>query len=145
MLLYLDEPTSGQAASPSTLVKLLSTLASGGVTVIATIHQPSAAAFFTFDRLLLLHQGAICYQGPVSQGAQPAAFFADAGFACPPLDNPADFLFEVLVDNAETIRAKYAAEGVPEDRVRAVERRFRSSRRQGGAADGSTRPDCARS
>ena len=37
---------------------LLSTLSRDGVTVIATIHQPSAAAFYTFDRLLLLHQGA---------------------------------------------------------------------------------------
>ena len=41
-----------------TLTRLLSSLARGGVTVIATIHQPSAAAFYTFDRLLLLHQGA---------------------------------------------------------------------------------------
>jgi len=31
--------------------RLLLSLARGGVTVIATIHQPSAAAFFTFDRL----------------------------------------------------------------------------------------------
>ena len=44
------------------LTRLLSKLARGGVTVIATIHQPSAAAFFTFDRLLLLDKGAIAYQ-----------------------------------------------------------------------------------
>jgi ABC-type multidrug transport system ATPase subunit len=58
-LLYLDEPTSGlDSIASMTLVRLLATLARGGVTVIATIHQPSAAAFYTFDRLLLLHQGA---------------------------------------------------------------------------------------
>ena len=42
-LLYLDEPTSGlDAVSAMALVRLLSTLASSGVTVITTIHQPSA-------------------------------------------------------------------------------------------------------
>jgi len=45
-LLFLDEPTSGlDAVSTMTLVKLLASLAKGGMTVIATIHQPSAAAF----------------------------------------------------------------------------------------------------
>ena len=120
-LLYLDEPTSGlDAVNTMSLVRRLSNLAASGVTVIATIHQPSAAAFFTFDRLLLLHRGQICYQGPVALGAQPVAFFAAAGFVCPALENPADFMFEVLVMNTAAIRAAYL-EGsmVPEDAQRA--------------------------
>lgn len=121
-LLYLDEPTSGlDAVSTMTLVQLMASLARRGVTVIATIHQPSAAAFFTFDRLLLLHQGQICYQGPVSLGAQPVAFFSAAGFPCPPLDNPADFMFGVLVKNAAEVRKLYESEGVPEDKTRAAD------------------------
>ena len=41
-LLYLDEPTSGlDSVSTMTLVKLFSSLAKRGTTVIATIHQPS--------------------------------------------------------------------------------------------------------
>jgi ABC-type multidrug transport system ATPase subunit len=121
-LLYLDEPTSGlDSIASMTLVRLLATLARGGVTVIATIHQPSAAAFYTFDRLLLLHQGSICYQGPIQQGAQPVAFFEGAGHPCPKLDNPADFLFEVLVDHAEKIRSKFQTEGVPDDAGRAAD------------------------
>ena len=121
-LLYLDEPTSGlDAVSTMALVRLLSSLARGGVTVIATIHQPSAAAFFTFDRLLLLDRGAIAYQGPVTLGQQPVAFFEAAGFPCAALDNPADFLFEILVEHADAIRQKYVAEGVPEDARRAAD------------------------
>ena len=53
--------------------------------------------------------GSICYQGPIQQGAQPVAFFEGAGHPCPKLGNPADFLFEVLVDHAEKIRSKFQA------------------------------------
>ena len=63
------------------LVRLLRSL-SQSMAVVATIHQPSAAAFYMFDRLLLLHRGAVCYQGPISHAEQqPARWFAAAGFA----------------------------------------------------------------
>lgn len=89
------------------LVRLLRSL-SQSMAVVATIHQPSAAAFYMFDRLLLLHRGAVCYQGPISHAEQqPARWFAAAGFACPPLDNPADFFFEVLAGSPEAVRAHY--------------------------------------
>ena len=122
-LLYLDEPTSGlDAVSTMALVRQMSSLAASGVTVIATIHQPSAAAFYTFDRLLLLNRGQICYQGPVTLGAQPVAFFTAAGFQCPPLENPADYMFECLVEHASTIRELYLkGEAVPEDSGRSAD------------------------
>jgi ABC-type multidrug transport system ATPase subunit len=93
-------------------------LAQGGMTVIATIHQPSANAYFTFDRLLLLVKGAICYYGPVSEEhQQPMAYLKDAGFPCPPLNNPADFMFDVVVDdaNAAKLVEKFLADGVAQD------------------------------
>lgn len=97
-LLYLDEPTSGlDSVSALSLVKTLSSLAKNGATIIATIHQPSAAAFFIFDELLLLAKGKACYRGPVST-RQPLDFFASAGFVCPDFHNPADFAMEVLVE-----------------------------------------------
>ena len=34
-----------------------------GKTVVATIHQPSSEAFFYFDRLVLMCDGNIVYQG----------------------------------------------------------------------------------
>ena len=96
-LLYLDEPTSGlDSVSALSLVKILSSLAKNDATIIATIHQPSAAAFFIFDELLLLAKGKSCYRGPVS-AREPLAFFESAGFTCPEFHNPADFAMEVLV------------------------------------------------
>ena len=93
--------------SAMALVRLLRSL-SQSMAVVATIHQPSAAAFYMFDRLLLLHRGAVCYQGPISHAEQqPVRWFAAAGFACPPLDNPADFFFEVLAGSPEAVRAHY--------------------------------------
>ena len=58
-LLFLDEPTSGlDAVATMSLVRSLQALARRGVCCVAVIHQPSAAAFFAFDRLLLLRAGA---------------------------------------------------------------------------------------
>lgn len=39
------------------MTKLLRQLADHGHTIVATVHQPSAAIFFTFDRLCLLARG----------------------------------------------------------------------------------------
>lgn len=41
-----------------------------GKTVVCTIHQPSSETFALFDRLVLLAEGRIAYQGP-SNGALP--------------------------------------------------------------------------
>lgn len=37
------------------------------MTIICTIHQPSADLFNTFDRMILLEQGKEVYQGPVPE------------------------------------------------------------------------------
>ena len=130
-LLYLDEPTSGldsvrapaskRAAATRrlqitqvatmTLVKSLNGLAARGVACVAVIHQPSAAAFFSFDRLLLLRSGgAVVFEGPVAPGAEPAALLARAGRPCDALANPADALFEALqADPDSLVRAAAAA------------------------------------
>lgn len=121
-LLYLDEPTSGlDAVSTMSLVKSIAALSRAGMTIIATIHQPSAAAFFSFDRLLLLVKGSICYQGPLTLGKQPVNFFTAAGFPCPPLDNPADFMFQVVVENFDIVRRHYLEQGTPEDSGRVAD------------------------
>ena len=95
-LLFLDEPTSGlDALSALTLVKLLSSLSKSGATVVATIHQPSAATFFHFDQALLLATGKMCYFGRVSE---TVVFLRGAGYVCPEFHNPADFMMELLGD-----------------------------------------------
>ena len=102
-LLFLDEPTSGlDAVAAAGLVRDLKKLADTGVTVVATIHQPSTTTFLTFDRLLLLASGKPCYAGPVSE-TQPLAFLKEAGHVSPPLCNPADLLMEVLSSAPDVI------------------------------------------
>ncbi|VVC93866.1 unnamed protein product [Leptidea sinapis] len=92
-LLFLDEPTTGLDSSASTsLVSLLSGLARGGRTVIATIHQPSALIFEKIDTVYCLAGGTTLYSGPRAS-LLPALESAD--LRCPPYHNPADFLMEV--------------------------------------------------
>jgi ABC-type multidrug transport system ATPase subunit len=54
-LLLLDEPTSGLDSSTAhRIIKMLKREADEGMTVIATIHQPSGDVFQLFDRLIVL-------------------------------------------------------------------------------------------
>jgi len=65
----LDEPTSGLDSLTSfIIVDYLSDLAHNKCkTVLMTIHQPSADIFSRFDRLFLMIDGSIIYQGLSSQ------------------------------------------------------------------------------
>ena len=57
-ILLLDEPTSGlDSTTALRIIKLLRKEVNLGMTVVATIHQPSGDIFKQFDRLLLLHNG----------------------------------------------------------------------------------------
>ena len=64
-LVLLDEPTSGlDSFTAVRICQLLQQLAHDhGKTIITTIHQPSSSAFYFFDRLLLMADGNIVYQG----------------------------------------------------------------------------------
>ncbi|KAB2042612.1 hypothetical protein ES319_D02G227700v1 [Gossypium barbadense] len=70
MLLFLDEPTSGLDSAASYYV--MSRIASLnqkdniGITIIASMHQPSAEVFQLFTNLYLLSSGKTVYFGPVS-------------------------------------------------------------------------------
>lgn len=92
-LLFLDEPTTGLDSSASaSLVALLSVLARGGRTLVATIHQPSALLFEKLDTVHCLANGRTLYRGP---RANLVPALTNAGLRCPPYHNPADFLMEV--------------------------------------------------
>lgn len=57
-LILLDEPTSGlDSSTASRIIKMLKKEAEQGMTVIATIHQPSGEIFNLFDRLICLQEG----------------------------------------------------------------------------------------
>ena len=64
-LLLLDEPTSGLDSSTALrIIDVLRTQAKRGMSVMATIHQPSSEIFFRFDRVILLSEGYTIYNGP---------------------------------------------------------------------------------
>mmetsp|Transcript_17611 Transcript_17611/g.48337 ORF Transcript_17611/g.48337 Transcript_17611/m.48337 type:complete len:607 (-) Transcript_17611:134-1954(-) len=85
--LLCDEPTSGlDSASASNMIALLQTLAEHGVTVICSVHQPSFALFSTFNFLVLLHDGMMCYAGAIESVEK---YFSGAGCPTPAHTNPA--------------------------------------------------------
>lgn len=65
-LVLLDEPTSGlDSFMAKSICKILRNLARNeGKTIISTLHQPSSEAYSYFDRLILMSDGNIVYQGP---------------------------------------------------------------------------------
>ena len=64
-VILLDEPTSGlDSFTAVRICKILKKLArEQGKTICATIHQPSSQAFAFFDRIILMCDGHIVYQG----------------------------------------------------------------------------------
>nr|XP_027106236.1 ABC transporter G family member 11-like [Coffea arabica] len=108
-LLFLDEPTSGlDSAAAYCIVNRIVRLARHyGMTVVASLHQPSSEAFKLLDNLCLLCLGRTIYFGPAYAANQ---FFAGNGFPCPALQNPADhYLRMVNSDFSEDIQ--YGAGG----------------------------------
>jgi ABC-type multidrug transport system ATPase subunit len=96
-LILLDEPTSGlDSFKALQIVKLLDKFAKRGKTVVATIHQPSSQAFQTFNRLILMVDGYIVYQGDAKKSVQ---HFAKLGFNCPVHSNPSDYFMKILSIN----------------------------------------------
>lgn len=99
-VLFLDEPTSGlDSAASLEVVRYLRAVAKrDNLVIVASIHQPSTAAFNLFDKLLLLGAGRTHFFGPL--GAVEA-YYESVGKALPLHVNPAEFLIDqVSVDFA---------------------------------------------
>lgn len=98
-LLFLDEPTSGlDGQSAFEICRYMKRLAAAGQTIIATIHQPSASLFETFDDLLLLTKGGkTTYFGPTGRNSAAVLdYFAQRGAPCPQDANPAEHIVDVV-------------------------------------------------
>ncbi|XP_057799017.1 ABC transporter G family member 14 [Salvia miltiorrhiza] len=92
-LILLDEPTSG--LDSTTALRILNTvkgLASGGRTVITTIHQPSSRLYHMFDKVVLLSEGCPIYYGLASTAME---YFSSIGFSTSITINPADLLLDL--------------------------------------------------
>ncbi|KAI1777392.1 ABC-2 type transporter-domain-containing protein [Hypoxylon cercidicola] len=99
LLLFLDEPTSGlDSQSAFNIVRFLKKLAAAGQAILCTIHQPNAALFENFDRLLLLQRGGRCvYFGDIGKDAETLRdYLARHGAVAGPSDNIAEFMLEAV-------------------------------------------------
>jgi len=94
-LFFLDEPTSGlDSASSMLVVNALHFLASRGVTVSTTIHQPRQEILNLMDNLVLLAPGGrIAYFGPIIDVHE---HFSRLHFTCPVGTNIADYVMDTL-------------------------------------------------
>ena len=101
-LIMLDEPTSGlDSIQALQIVNLLKNEAKRGVTVIASIHQPSAEAFLLFDRCILLSEGRMLYNGHHQQIQE---YFTERGFKSKKYDNLADWLLRLATNTKKMNR-----------------------------------------
>ncbi|KAF7877508.1 hypothetical protein EAF04_001185 [Stromatinia cepivora] len=99
LLLFLDEPTSGlDSQSAFNIVRFLKKLANAGQAILCTIHQPNAALFENFDRLLLLQRGGRCvYFGDIGKDAHVLLdYFHRHGADCPSDANPAEWMLDAI-------------------------------------------------
>ncbi|KAH7157406.1 ABC-2 type transporter-domain-containing protein [Dactylonectria estremocensis] len=99
LLLFLDEPTSGlDSQSAFNIVRFLKKLAASGQAILCTIHQPNAALFENFDRLLLLQRGGrTVYFGDIGKDACVLRdYLARHGAETPATENVAEFMLEAV-------------------------------------------------
>lgn len=106
-LLFLDEPTSGLDSQSSwDIVALLRKLAdTSQATILCTIHQPSAALFQEFDRLLFLAKGGQpVYFGSIGPNSSTLLdyFSSNGARACGSHENPAEYVIEVVAQPNKT-------------------------------------------
>ncbi|KHN95207.1 ABC drug exporter AtrF [Metarhizium album ARSEF 1941] len=92
-------------------------------TTLTTLYQAGEGIYGLMDKVLVIDQGRMLYQGPAKEAKQ---YFVDLGFHCPPRQTTADFLTSVCDVNARQFRQGF------EDRcpktAEELERAFRQSR-----------------
>lgn len=73
-------------------------LAAAGQAILCTIHQPNAALFENFDRLLLLQRGGRCvYFGDIGKDAVTLrGYLSQHGADCPPDANVAEYMLDAI-------------------------------------------------
>lgn len=119
-ILFLDEPTTGlDSYMALSLMNSLKKLASGGRTIITTLHQPSSKIFNMLDMVIFLGDGKLAYMGPPKE---VLTFFDSIGYVCPDDHNPADYIIDILAINRHS-----GEEQVCTDRVRQISKAFTKS------------------
>ncbi|KXH68485.1 ABC-2 type transporter [Colletotrichum salicis] len=101
LLVFLDEPTSGQDSQTSwAICDLIEKLVKSGQAILCTIHQPSTMLFARFDRLLLLQCGGktVYFGDIISKNAQTMIDYLERNGAlpCPPDASPAEWMLKAI-------------------------------------------------
>ena len=125
-VLFLDEPLSGlDSSNASKVMSILGDIATSGVAVILTLHQPRPDMLLTIDRLMILSAGGCTvYSGPTSQ---LDTYLLELGQSPPESMTAVDFLLELLVNTevwgvSDGLKSSYEKIGLD------LEETFRSSR-----------------
>lgn len=63
------------------------------MTIMCTIHQPSSDLFKLMDRIIILHDGFVIYQGPTSE---ILPYLGSMGINVGKYVNPADFIIKTV-------------------------------------------------
>eukprot|EP00854_Cymbomonas_tetramitiformis_P015786 gene15786-18718_t len=110
-LLFLDEPTTGlDSTIQEEIMDFVKELALTGMTIVCTIHAPSALVYMKFNNLLLLgrnqglDKGSMAFYGSTSESIQ---YFNDLGKPLPEYTNPAEHILDCT-------NASYGALSLPD-------------------------------
>ncbi|ORD94894.1 AB7G [Enterospora canceri] len=116
-LLFLDEPLSGLDSTNATkILEFLHGLAKAGKTLIVTIHQPSYKMIQFFDKIYLMAQGGLVFDGTCCDCID---FFAENGYPLPHHTNPTDhFLDTTAVDPEEEAESRRRIDSLKEAWIR---------------------------
>ena len=117
-VLLMDEISTGlDSATTYSVVQVLAGMAHAlDKTILVSMLQPQAEAFYLFDDVIMLAEGRVCYQGPT---AEVLAHFEGLGFVRPESKDPASFLLELTTVAGQLT---YADPGLLERKGVAVDR-----------------------
>ena len=99
-VMFMDEPTTGlDSFTAEKLIAMCLGFSNEGMTIACTIHQPSSQIFKMFERVILMAERTIIYQGPIgtSTGEDQTCdviipFFEEQGYPFDVFCNPAEYL-----------------------------------------------------
>lgn len=113
MAVILDEPTSGlDATTALSIMNLLKSLSTLGITVICAIHQPRRDIYQLLDDIIVLNLGKQIYLGETSTAHK---HFETLGSVFPAGCNPADVIIDCVTNLPSSASHHY--QGSPTDRL----------------------------
>lgn len=125
-ILYLDEPTSGldSFSAHETMQLVRQYCKQRGVTVICTIHSPSARTLAMFDSLLLLLDGKQIFFGSLrtNESIESMIHFMQSCLPEPPMftrfDNPAEYVVNITTAANRRCEQNYFIDGYANSKLK---------------------------